>query len=90
MAPALSPTLLFTNYECCKTEHNDRDQAGPIFAALSTVSLMRIRGPPLLLVGFERALGILRIDRHSSTLEMSYAILLPLLAISSMKGHGSN
>lgn len=44
--PLSPPTLLFTNYECCKTEHNDRDQAGPIFAALSTVSLMRVRGPP--------------------------------------------
>lgn len=29
MAPAQSslPTLLFTNYECCKTEHEDRDRA---------------------------------------------------------------
>lgn len=44
--PLSPPTLLFTNYECCKTEHNDRDQAGPIFAALSTISLMRVRGPP--------------------------------------------
>lgn len=29
VAPAQSslPTLLFTNYECCKTEHEDRDRA---------------------------------------------------------------
>ena len=34
------PTLLFTNYECCKTErNNDLDETGPIFVSLSTVSL---------------------------------------------------
>lgn len=52
-----TPTLLFTNYECCKTEHNDRDRTRPIFAALTTVSLMRLLSTPF---PSRRSLGMLR------------------------------
>lgn len=66
VAPAQSSlrTLLFTNYECCKTEHNDRDETRANFRRFKH-RILDATGTARALVGTDPALGILRIDPRS-------------------------